>query len=187
MGEAKQLLKLNGKSLLNMAIEKALALKIPTVVVLGANYQEIQPTIESQSVIVSINHDWQKGMSTSIKNGVESALKQVPKANGILLTLADQPAITTNHLASLLIRGISENKVVATQYGGSPGVPSYFPERYFDQLKRLSGDQGAKPLFSQPGPDVVQIHFEEASQDIDTRQDWISFVRANEGIDNSAF
>ena len=184
MGEAKQLLKYKGKSLLEWSIEKALSLEIPVVMVLGANAEHIKSNIDTGKVYISINKDWDRGMSTSIGCGLESALKLVPAASGVLLMLADQPAITKDHLKVLLYAGTSGDKMVATEYEESLGVPAYFPGRYFKDLMNLSGDQGAKSLFGKSA-EVTEIPFEAAALDIDTQQDWLNFIQGNSDIDNS--
>ena len=185
MGQAKQLLVLKGKTLLERAIDSTLLLRIPVVVVLGARSNQIMTEIDTSQVTISINSDWRNGISSSIRNGIQSALKRVPGLSGALIILADQPGITVDHLRSLMELGTSKGKMVATEYHGGLGVPAYFPAAYFEQLVTLSGDQGARSLLQKSRHLVVSIPFEPAALDIDTQQDWINYLEGNPDIENS--
>jgi molybdenum cofactor cytidylyltransferase len=185
MGQTKQLLVLKGKTLLETAIDKTLSLGIPVVLVLGARSEQIKSEIDTRQVTISINHDWEKGISSSIRCGIRSALELVPDVSGVLMVLADQPGITVDHLRSLFEQGTFKDRIVATEYRGALGVPAYFPGENFEQLLKLSGDQGAKPLLQKSRQSVVPVPFEPAALDIDTRQDWINFLQGNPDIDNS--
>ena len=71
LGEPKQLLELNGKTLLQKAIETSLLVSESVTVVLGANKKIIQPTISNYSIQIAFNENWKKGMSSSIQTGME--------------------------------------------------------------------------------------------------------------------
>lgn len=185
MGQAKQLLLFRGRTLLELTIEKALSTGVPVIVVLGARSNRIMTEIDTGQVSISINEHWQKGISSSLRTGIQSALKRVPDLSGVLVALADQPGITADHLRSLLREGSINGRIAGTEYDGTLGVPAYFPVEYFDQLVNLSGDQGARSILKNSPATTISIPFEAAAMDIDTQQDWLNFLQGDPDIDNS--
>lgn len=181
MGCVKQLLSYHGKSLLQRSIENAQATGLSVIVVLGAYINQIRPLVESYGVMYVINKQWRKGISTSIHAGVNWALEHKPDLNGIIITLPDQPYITSAHLSSILEATENNADIIATEYQGVSGVPAYFSRKYLEELKKLKGDTGARALIKNWPGSVFSISFPAAALDIDTEQDWKDFIeRRNE-------
>lgn len=176
MGRAKQLLEYHSKSLLQRSIENSMVTGFPVVVVLGANSHQIKPLVENYSVKYVINEHWGKGISTSIQSGVTYALDHIPELKGVLITLADQPRITSVHLRSILESATSNSDIVATEFQGIKGVPAYFSKKYLEELKNLKGDVGAMVLIQKWSKYVKGVPFPAAAMDIDTEQDWKDFM-----------
>ena len=63
LGRPKQLLELNGKTLLQKSIETALNVSINVTVVLGANENLVRPTISGFPINIILNENWISGMS----------------------------------------------------------------------------------------------------------------------------
>ena len=77
LGSPKQLLEFDGKTLLQHAIDTALATGCPKVmVVLGARAEMLKPELANQPIQVLENKNWQEGMASSIRY----ALKNITKA-----------------------------------------------------------------------------------------------------------
>lgn len=186
MGQAKQLLEYREKTMLQWTVEKTLSMGIPVVVVLGAHFDQIQPTIKDYTIKIVRNRQWADGISSSINLGVESAMTLLPVLSGILIILADQPAVTGKHLQALRKEGEKFKRLVATEYRGTLGVPAYFPQNYLDNLMELTGDRGAKSLLNLTPDMVLRIPFEPAALDIDTKQDWRKFTNDMTSTNNSS-
>ncbi len=176
MGCVKQLLSYHGKSLLQRSIENAQATGLSVIVVLGAYINQIRPLVESYGVKYVINKQWRKGISTSIHAGIIDALEHTPGLMGILIALADQPLVTSDHLNSIIKLAENNSDIVATEYQGISGVPAYFPQKYLTELKKLKGDTGAMELIKKWSEYVVGIPFPAAALDIDIEQDWKDFI-----------
>lgn len=90
----------------------------------------------------------------------------------MLLLLADQPLITSQHLHGL-INAWSGNtaEIVASAYSGTVGPPILFGSDAFPHLSRLSGDIGARALLDDPTFEITSVPFEAAATDIDTPAD----------------
>ena len=72
MGQPKQLLSFEGRSLLRRAADAALASKCEVVVaVLGANALRVMEEIEDVPVLVALNENWSEGLGASVHAGLE--------------------------------------------------------------------------------------------------------------------
>ena len=165
-----------GKSLIQRAVESALSAGYPVTVVLGAYYQEILPELTRYPVDHLTNPHWAQGISSSIKAGLTHIIDQHVEVDGVLITLADQPHITEQHLAKIFQSATDSSTIVATRYQGIDGVPALFPKKFFNLLKDLEGDSGARGVIKQHPNQVKSIVFPAASFDIDTEQDWKDFL-----------
>ena len=120
----KQLLVYQGKTLIRRAAETALAsMCAPVVVVLGANAVRVGAELELP-VIVTRNREWETGMGSSIRCGLEAVLVTDLFVDGVVIALCDQPFVTADLIDTLIERRRETGKtIVATEYGGARGVP----------------------------------------------------------------
>jgi molybdenum cofactor cytidylyltransferase len=174
MNQPKQLLEFEGQTLLRRAVETAVeTVYRPVVVVLGANFEKMKAAIENLPVAVVFNEGWPEGLSSSIKKGLEKLLEIAPEISAVLLTLADQPYVTTAHLDRFAERfDQTESPVIAARYNEADGVPALFAREIFDDFDKLSGDKGARMIIEKHRPALSTIALPEAAFDIDTPQDF---------------
>lgn len=173
MGQPKQLFVYQGKTLLRRAVETLLDTKCsPIIVVLGAGYEHTKNEIDDLPVGIVRNDNWQTGMSSSIKKGLEYLLRTEPDISGVVITLCDQPDITASHI-NLLADKFREtgSEIVAALYSDTVGVPALFGRRFFTELLNLEGDKGAKSLIRAQKPIFSTVQIPEAAFDIDTPED----------------
>ncbi|HZZ74876.1 MAG TPA: nucleotidyltransferase family protein, partial [Puia sp.] len=57
-------------------------------------------------------------------------------------------------------------------YAGTLGTPVLFGKNYFEWLKSLNGNEGAKKIVKLNMPDVCSVEFEKGNIDIDTKEDY---------------
>ena len=172
-GGIKQLLPWGDTTLLGHAIDQALAANVEeVVVVLGARYAFIEPSIRDKNVKVLHHESWENGLGSSIAYGV-NFIDRERESNAVLITLADQPLIDTAYLNSLISHEIENPKqIIATQYLNKIGVPALFPKKYFKDLIKLDKDYGAKHILNNPEANVLVIDGKERIADIDTPEDY---------------
>jgi molybdenum cofactor cytidylyltransferase len=174
-GSPKQNLVYQGKTLLQRAIQTALtsACCDCAVVVLGANEGEIRPNISDQQVNIIYNPDWQEGMASSIRLGIAQLLYLEPLVTSAILMLCDQPFVDPLLLYQLTERKTeNDSGIVACEYKNTLGVPALFDKKYFFQLMKLTGSEGAKTVINAYPDDVMSVPFSLGAIDIDTIEDF---------------
>ncbi len=175
MNEPKQLLLFQGKTLLRRAVETAVeSICKPVIVVLGANFERAKAEIEDLPVEIVFNPNWQSGLSSSIKIGIENLLRIAPNVAASVMTLADQPFVTAKHL-NLFAEKFERSKIaiIAAEYNETLGVPALFSRNIFDDFNKLSGDKGAKQIIKKHRESLSTIALPEAAFDIDTPEDFL--------------
>lgn len=115
------------------------------VVVASANHPCISRWQELGFEII-VNDRAAEGQSTSVHSMILAATKC--GAEGLMICLADMPLVGFKHISALCDAWGPKgtDNIVASSDRGQPMPPVIFGKRYFDQLERLKGDQGARNL-----------------------------------------
>jgi molybdenum cofactor cytidylyltransferase len=90
--------------------------------------------------------------------------------------VADQPLVDAASLAQLLRGFDNDNRLVASSYNDTLGVPAVIGAEYFGELMKLEGDQGAGKWLRARRANVTQVPVPTASLDIDTPVDAHAFA-----------
>ena len=180
MGEPKQLLPVYKKNLLNHTLEQCLESKASNVlVVLGSNFQLICDTITSKKVGILNNYSWQNGLGSSIGCAVSYLKSGHEEYDAVLFALADQPLVTVTYYNELINKYITLKKdIVCSQYRDQLGVPAIFDKKHFDALEKLDPKHGAKDLIKQNIKAVECINMGEFLIDLDTPEDYKSYIKS---------
>jgi molybdenum cofactor cytidylyltransferase len=178
MGQAKQLLRIAGESLIQRAVKTALSTTFrPVVVVLGANREQIEPELSGLEVLKVFNPDWATGMGSSIATGLAFLLEQNPTIQQVLILVGDQPLLQVDTLAALVkLQGQTQAPLVVSRYTDTLGVPALFTSDLFDELTELHGAQGAKALIQKYRDQAAVLDFPEGALDLDTPEEWAAFL-----------
>ncbi|MDX1940945.1 MAG: nucleotidyltransferase family protein [Saprospiraceae bacterium] len=187
MGQPKQLLSWQGETLIHRAVQTALATKCKSVIlVLGAYANEIHQEIGKFEISITENPNWQEGMSTSVKMGLETLLSANPNVRGALFMLSDQPLLISAHLERLMDEFFQQqaasNKpqvasIIASFYNEKASVPALFDRKWFEQLMQLKGDQGARALLQTYSDEIQAIPLPEGAFDLDTPEDYEQLIK----------
>jgi molybdenum cofactor cytidylyltransferase len=174
MGRPKQLLEFRGETLLKRAALSALKAGCrPVVVVTGANANASRQALSGLDVIEAPNEQWESGISSSVRAGVEAAMTAAPEADAVVLMLCDQPLVTPEIIAGLIHAHLETGReIIASSYGESYGAPALFHRKHFAELMTLSGDAGAKSIIQKHFAAVQLIPFADGTIDIDTPEDF---------------
>lgn len=181
MGESKQLLPWGKTTLLGNAIEQALLVKnVAIVVVLGANGEEIENSIESYDVKIVHNENWKRGIGSSISYGVKSILRNY-EVSSILIMLGDQPFVKSEYLSKLCETSEShKRKIIVSDYRSNIGVPAVFGADYFSDLTSLNNEKGAKKIIHKYQKSIKVVDFENNLIDVDTEKEYKDLIHSRD-------
>jgi molybdenum cofactor cytidylyltransferase len=173
MGQPKQLLPFRQRSLLRHAVETAVAsLCRPILVVIGARAELVGAELQSLPVMVAYNPEWASGIGSSLRVAIR-ALDPVDDIEGIVITLSDQPLVTTEALNRIVEAHYGTGKdIVASEYADTYGVPLFIGKRFFAEVAALDGDEGAKRVTARHLEEMTTVPLVEAAFDIDTPIDY---------------
>lgn len=117
---------------------------------------------------IIVNSHFENGIGSSIS----AAASACQKFDAVLILLADQPLISTEHLSNLMASWSgADDEIVASAFGEVTGPPILFPRTAFADLIELTGDTGAKSLLDSAKFSVRSIDFPPAAMDVDTPED----------------
>jgi len=172
MGKPKQLLPWGEQTLIEHQIQTLLKTDNSVNVVLGSNSNLIIPVIEKYPVNIFINSDWERGMGSSISFGIQQIIQNFPEAEGVLITLLDQPLLTTSYFEKMLddFQPGSQQILISRSSSGWTGVPVLFDQCYFNELTGLKNDEGAKKIVKRHEKKVILLDGGELLVDMDTMQ-----------------
>ena len=174
LGQAKQLVQLDGESLVLRGARSLLELgPAKVIVVTGAASQAVSDQLSSVPVQLVHNPEWSMGMGRSIAAGLAH---MPPTIEGVLIMLCDQWRVEysdLNDLAKLWLSDIS--RIATASWNDSEtrvyGPPAIFPRKYFRQLVCLKEDKGARSIIQQNKQQLLSILLENAAMDLDVPAD----------------
>jgi len=170
MGQPKQLLPWGEQTLIEHQIHTLLKTGNLVNVVLGSNSDLILPVIEKFPVNIFVNTDWESGMGSSISFGIRQIIQKFPDADGVLITLLDQPLLTISYFKKMFgaFQPGTRQILVSRSASGWTGVPVLFDQCYFKELSELKNDEGAKKTVKCHQENVILLDGGELLEDIDT-------------------
>ncbi|HEV2719869.1 MAG TPA: nucleotidyltransferase family protein [Thermoanaerobaculia bacterium] len=148
LGHPKQLVEIDGETLLARAVRIARAVA-PTIVVTRREFASAKDIV---------NEHAEEGMASSIRLGVAAC------DGDVLLMTCDQPHVTAAHLRALID---ARAPIAATAYAGIAGVPAFFAKEFREELLALRGDVGARSIIEAHREVVAAIPLPEAELDVD--------------------
>src|SRR4051812_33211993 len=171
-GPNKLLAELEGKKLVRIATEQALASKASEVIVVTGHQAElVEQALEGLKVKFVRNPDFAGGLASSVKAGIAA----VPdNADGAIVCLGDMPLISAK-LIDQLIETFAPDRghlIAVPVSDGRRGNPVLWSRRFFKELMTLDGDVGARHLIAKHAEAVAEVPVDGQSAflDIDTPQ-----------------
>ena len=151
------------------------------IVVIGQHDQVAcwQPVCSGARVLRA--EDSSMGMGRSLAHGVQAA----KAADGVLVTLADKPFISTNSYR-LVRKAMRPGRISVPVCQGQNGHPVGFAALFFDELCALeAGEEGASPTVRKHRAVVDRVAIDDPAvlMDIDTPDD---FTALTERFDRSS-
>ncbi len=184
MGDVNKLVtEYEGKSFIRRVADSALSASLEEVIVVtGNDADKIKAELSSLSVTFVHNQNFATGMSSSLKTGVEAL---GPEIDAALIMLADMPLITKDIVAKIVTAYCCEpqSRIIVPFCKGQRGNPVLWPRGYFGELASLSGDRGARQLFTVYAQAIKKVELgEEILLDIDTPENAAALNATSESL-----
>lgn len=157
MGTDKALLVYRGKTFLENIISTLREAGVRrVVVVLGHHADLIQQSIDLSAVQIVIHQDYRMGQTSSLQAGLRVLAGKQP--DGVLLCLADHPAISANTV-QVLIQSFKSagSPVVIPQLEGKHGHPVLLSSEAFLQILTLGSNEGADTVIHRFRPQTLFV------------------------------
>jgi molybdenum cofactor cytidylyltransferase len=172
-GEENKLIQIfQGKPIINCVVDVLLEIFEPQelLVVVGHEHTKIINLINNPSIKIINNIDYKKGIGTSISIAVKQLENNI---QGVMIIPADMPLLSKDDIKKLEDKffELNSEKVIFPIYNSDIGNPVILPKSYFEILKNLDGDHGARSQIN--NKDFVTVNTEIGTTlDIDTKEEF---------------
>ncbi len=155
-GENKLLKPLDGRPLVAYALDTVAALGLGQVVAVAGDAAEAICALLPPVAALIENDEAADGMGRSIAKGAAAMRADL---RGVFVVLGDMPFIEPGDFARLAgaLRASGDEAICVPVRGGRRGHPVLFGRAHLPALARLSGDQGARMLFSAASARLVEV------------------------------
>lgn len=179
MGSNKLIEDIAGTPMVARVARSVAASKVdPIAIVTGNQHDKVEAAVNGIKASIVHNRDFAQGLATSLKAGIAALPKDI---DGVLVCLGDMPLVSPRTIDKLIaaFNPLEGRSIVVPIHDGRRGNPVLWSAQYFDEMKRLSGDQGARKLLEAHADDIVEVPIEDESIlfDVDT-QDKLADVRS---------
>ncbi len=171
MGRDNKLLApIDGRAMVRHVAEAAVASRVhATIVVTGHEADAVRDALGGLNITFAHNPGFADGLSTSLRAGLEAVGDD---CDGVVVCLGDMPGLTAD-LLNRLISGFNPSEgraIVLPTHRGKRGNPVLWGRRFFETMKTVAGDVGARHLLGENEDLVVEIAADDDSVlvDIDT-------------------
>jgi CTP:molybdopterin cytidylyltransferase MocA len=143
-GMPKALVEYEGSLLVERAVRTASAVCDPVLVVLGARAVDVWRTADLGGATVLANQDWETGMASSLRTGLEGLRGWPGRVDAALLLLVDMPGMTPAALERVAQQAAPDALAVAT-YDGVRAHPVLIGrDHWAGVVATATGDEGAR-------------------------------------------
>ncbi|MDN3021823.1 nucleotidyltransferase family protein [Streptomyces sp. S.PB5] len=172
-GRPKALLGHRGRPLIEHAVGALRAAGCARVhVVLGAAADAVRDTARLDDCVVVENPEWEQGMGSSLRAGLDSLSRT--DAEAALVSLVDQPGIGAEAYARVLGAYGSRESLVSAAYDGVRGHPVLFGSAHWAGVATTAtGDRGARAYLKEHAGQLLLVECGDIARpyDIDTPED----------------
>ena len=160
--------KINAKSIIEYILENLISLnayKKDIIVIGGNDYISLKKKVSKYDIKIMYNQNYRKGIGSS----VSLILKKKITYSGIMFIPGDMPLITLKDYKKLIMTFLNnENKIISPSYKGIYGNPLIIPKIYFNLIKNLQKDNGARKFL--PPKEFIYVPCSKGTIfDIDTK------------------
>jgi len=164
-GENKLTKEIKGIPLIKLSVKNILASSVDElIIVLGYQKEIIEKLIDKNEKIKFVfNKDFESGMATSIKAGLNHLSK---KTEAFFICLGDMPMVS-HDIYDQLIKSKNNKEVIVPTYKGQQGNPVLFNKSMKEKVIDISGDIGAKKILELNKDKILNLEMNNESITID--------------------
>ena len=127
----------------------------PVLVVLGARAVDVWRQADLDGATVLANGDWETGMASSLRTGLEGLRGWPGRVDAALLLLVDMPGMTADAIRAVAGHAAPDALAVAT-YDGVRGHPVLIGrDHWAGVIETATGDEGARRYLA--AHDVTEV------------------------------
>ena len=173
MGTVNKLLaEIDGVPMVQRVVDTILGSQFETtVVVTGHQSADVRRALAGRPLDFADNPRFEEGLSGSLAAGIDALSANI---DGVLICLGDMPRIKPAHLDRLIASfNPAEGRGICVPTArGKRGNPVLFGREFFDELRGLAGDVGARHLIGEYRDLVHEVELDDDSifVDVDTPQ-----------------
>lgn len=171
MGARNKLLEtLGGTPMVRHAVEAAIGSRATeTIVVTGHQAEAVREAVDRPDISFVHNADFATGLASSLRAGLEA----VPDdADGAIVLLGDMPGVTSAVVDQLIAAFAPDDGrgICMPTFHGRRGNPVLWARRYFEEMRAIDGDTGARGLLAKHAAEIAEVPIETGAihLDIDT-------------------
>ena len=141
----------------------------PVVVVTGFEAERVRRAVGDRPVRYVDNPDFASGLASSL----QAALEGIPDdCDGAIFCLADMPKVTPAHVDQLIEAFSAHDRpaICVPTYNGKRGNPVVWHRRFFEEMRQVAGDTGARHLIGEHAESVIEVAMDDGGilVDVDT-------------------
>ena len=141
----------------------------------------MRETLAGRGVTFVENTEFAEGLSASLTRGLGATAAD---ADGVLVVLGDMPAIRPPHLNRLIaaFNPVEGRAICVPTTAGKRGNPVLWSRAFFDQIRAVVGDVGARHLIGENLDDVCDVAIDDDAifLDVDTPDALAAFGHRSE-------
>ena len=175
-GSDKLLKEIDGVPLIQRTLNEALKLNFPVFVTVPAHNNKRKLIISETSAVVIVVKDADLGMGHSIATGLTQITKYL-NFHSLAICPSDLPDLSAASLRKLINFSLKSPEMICrpTKTGKSKmGHPVIFPKKYFDELKLIKPDRGARDILQREEKVLNRFETDDDAYfiDLDTPEDF---------------
>ena len=180
-GSDKLLKEIDGVPLIQRTLDEALKLNFPVYVTIPANDTERKLIVSKTNAVMIEVKDADLGMGQSIAAGLFETTKSL-NFQSLAICPSDLPGLSAGALRKLIDFFLKSPEMICrpAKLGKSKlGHQVIFPKKYFEELKMIMGDIGARSIISRNEEALNRFETADDSyfMDLDTPEDFNNWVK----------
>ena len=173
--------KINRKTIIEIILDRLIEIdpnQSNIIVIGGNNFNSLKKTLNKYDVKIFYNKNYKNGLGSS----VSFILKKQLNKNGIMFIPGDMPLISKKDFKKLINTfDKKKNKIISPCYKKQIGNPLIIPKIYFNLLKNLKRDEGARKFL--PSKDFIHVPCSYGTIfDIDTKHELLKAKLLNKKL-----